>query len=169
MSLRQRDSPSGGGSVQAGPPQAVRSVDLEACRQDRVVTHYAKPPAWRGQRRERRREATQHSSSHHREKETQEEEEVERKTGVSATGGGRRLGESAWCWMCKQGNTNIYKLRVSQPESWRRYVLYQRKEGILQRKNNKQFMWVWSVQWLRLKSNSPSSADRLLEHFWEFR
>lgn len=77
----QCSSPSGSSSVQAGPPQSVRSVYLEACGQDRVVTHYAKPPTWRGVARGdgRRPDKTQ------QQRPQREEEEVERKTGVSAT------------------------------------------------------------------------------------
>lgn len=81
--LRRFGSPSSGSSVQTGPPQTVRSVYLEACRQDRVVTHNAKPPTWWGQHGEKVGGQTKHSSSHH----SREKGESERKTGVSATVG----------------------------------------------------------------------------------
>lgn len=35
--------------MQARPPQAVRSIYLEACGQDRVVTQYSEPPEKKGQ------------------------------------------------------------------------------------------------------------------------
>lgn len=85
-------SPSSGSSVQTGPPQTVRSVYLEACRQDRVVTHNAKPPTWWGQRGEMVGGQTKHSSSHH----SGEKGESERKTGVSATVGGGGTERVKW-------------------------------------------------------------------------
>ncbi len=50
-SARPTDSPARSCGMQTRPPQVVWCIDLEACRQDRVITeraHYAIPPSCRG-------------------------------------------------------------------------------------------------------------------------